>query len=199
MPLAAARERQQDLAQLEGFRFSLLSAIAQSGKESDRLRAAIEQALSAECGQCGIHVTAAELLAEVPGSVTTAQEAKIQRLRRGECARSGCDTYYYTLRFADHPDLNWDELLTLADSREAASPARLTPETGGGWVATLWLGKRLWIRIGIGLAVVVLLLAARHWHRGGSIPLIRQPENFQVDRLPDEHAEAERQVESTEP
>jgi hypothetical protein len=44
--------------------------------------------------------------------------------------------------------------------------------------------RRLLGRLFVALAVASLLLLIRQWYRGGTIPLIREPENFQVDHLP---------------
>ena len=37
-------------------------------------------------------------------------------------------------------------------------------------------------RVVIGVAILAMLWLLRQWYRGGTIPLIREPENFQVDR-----------------
>jgi len=112
--------------------------------------------------------------------------AKIGRLRLGYCAREGCESYNYRVVFLDYPPTHWPEVLAQAESlqTEARKPGR-------SWV---WIGSRLaallrprlTLRVWIVLAVALLLLLARHWQLGGTIPLVREPENFRVDPLPQE-------------
>ena len=48
--------------------------------------------------------------------------------------------------------------------------------------------RRLAARIGAGLLVVGSVWLIRQWYLGGTIPFLREPENFQVDRIDSEAA-----------
>jgi len=78
-------------------------ALAAGGLTKERCCELMRSEVRAECVQCGIHVSGEELfvLSELPGACKS--NAKVQRLRLGDCARQGCDSYYYRSRsFAQH-------------------------------------------------------------------------------------------------
>jgi len=183
MPPESFLERQEHVQNLSRFSQRLAGALSQSALGPDQLRSALSAALSGECVQCGIRITGEELIELSQPAETAESNPKIARLRQGYCARNQCDSYYYRLTFRTHPDLDWTRLLSRADSVEEAQPqptavADETKKTTPG------MGRRrLVARLLVALAVVSLLLLVRQWYRGGRIPLIREPENFQVDHL----------------
>jgi hypothetical protein len=184
MPTESFLERQEHVQNLSRFSQRLAGALGQSAPGPDQLRPALCAAVSGECVQCGIRITGEELIELSQPAETAESNPKIARLRQGYCARNHCDSYYYRLTFRTHPDLDWTMLLSRADSLNEAQalPAAVEEDTNK---TTPGVGRRRLVgRIFVALAVVSLLLLVRQWYRGGRIPLIREPENFQVDHLP---------------
>src|SRR5688572_8698514 len=101
---------QMTTKELVEFGRSLARTVARY-KEADRLRAAVDQALSGECVQCGIRLTGWEIL-QFGEEVST--DARVERLRTGYCARNGCESLFYRVTCAAHPDFDWPELLNPA-------------------------------------------------------------------------------------
>jgi hypothetical protein len=145
--------------------------------QPDKLRAAIDQALNAECVQCKIRLSGSELL---KFAEETSDDERVERLRVGYCARNGCESLFYKVICAPHPDVNWPALLNptyelTAEEKAAAQFAkrRLSWEK---------LGKKAMVRVAIGLTILVIVFLARQLYLGGSIPFVREPEDFRVDR-----------------
>ena len=177
MTLESFLERQEHVQNLSQFSQRLAGALGQCAPGPDQLRPALRAALSGECVQCGIRITGEELIDLSQPTTTAESDPKIARLRQGYCARNHCDSYYYRLTFRTHPDLDWTRLL---DSQ--TPPTAVEEET---IKTTPGVGRRgLLGRLFVALAVASLLLLIRQWYLGGTIPLIREPENFQVDHLP---------------
>jgi hypothetical protein len=140
------------------------------------VRAGVEEALSAECVQCGIKLSGAELLKL--GEAESAGDSKVDRLKTGYCARNGCDSLYYRLTRAAHPRVDWEKLMAqpvvgVVETEEQQAGARARK-----------LARRHWnlLRIGAALILLVIVLIARQIYVGGTIPFIREPEQFRVDR-----------------
>src|SRR5687768_6995605 len=112
---------QKTIKEVVEFGRSLAQTIAKE-KEADRLRAAADQALSAECVQCGIRLTGWEVL-QFGEEVST--DARVERLRSGYCARNGCESLFYRVTCAPHPEINWPALLnpthTLTEEERTAA------------------------------------------------------------------------------
>lgn len=168
--------RQEHINHLPDF---LRGVVASAGAaQNEKVRGALADALSAECVGCGVGLSGAELLELVEGS---GDNPKLKRLRMGDCARQSCSSFFYVVRGAEHPELNWPSILgeeqkASAEQQEAqAQVQRSAVRTRKGQVVK---------RVAIGVAIVVVLLMIRQWYVGGRIPLIREPEQFQVDRLP---------------
>src|SRR5688500_16037766 len=112
---------QMTIKEVAEFGRSLAQTIS-TQPEADRLRAAIDQALSAECVQCGIRLSGSELL---KFAEDTSDDSRVERLRIGYCARNGCDSLFYRVTCAPHPQIDWPGLLDpthelTADERAAA-------------------------------------------------------------------------------
>lgn len=145
---------------------------------------ALWMGISAQCAACSIHVSGEELRASGRPASDSDAPAKITRLRQGYCARQGCESFFYELTFSHCPGVDWTKLLEHTESilaeheRERDSEIRIRE--------ALWRVERIRLagRVAAYLAAVALLFIAWQWHRGGTIPLIRQPENFRVDPLP---------------
>ena len=166
MPGAADFTRQEPIRQLREFAAGLASYAAASAAP-EKVRAALGQALSARCAGCGMVITGEELLALADG---TGDSAKLRRLRLGDCARQTCASAFYTVSGAEHPGLDWPSLLAFGEAPPAARK-KLSPQR---W---LWVKKAA-----LGAVIILLLLIVRQWYLGGTIPLIRVGERFEVDR-----------------
>jgi hypothetical protein len=140
--------------------------------------------VAATCPRCGIWISGAELLALSRPPAAETGSAKIGRLRLGDCARSGCEAYHYLVTVKPHGQVDWPFLLTQAEAilREDEQPPGDSPtryQALRQLVPKLWRSsntRRLWAALGVAL----LLILARQWYRGGTIPLIRQPRHFQI-------------------
>jgi hypothetical protein len=167
---------QKTIKEVVEFGRSLAQTIANE-KEADRLRAAVDQALSAECIQCGIRLTGWEVL-QFGEEVST--DARVERLRSGYCARNGCESLFYRVSCAPHPEINWSALLnptqTLTEEERAAA------EKSAKKSAHAKTRNKALIRTGIAIAALLIVFIIRQIYVGGSIPFIREPEDFRVDR-----------------
>ena len=184
--------RQKEIRKLKPFCRALAEALRRRGLGTENARTAWRAGVAAECARCGISVSGDELFALSQPPVAGKPNPRIGRLRTGDCARSGCDSYHYQLTFKMQGQVDWADLLLQA---EATQPEQEPP--AGSDAAQRRLGAslahRLWTlrrahRLWIALAAVLLLLLLRQWYLGGRIPLLREPEHFRVDPAPREEA-----------
>ncbi len=175
--------REEHLQKLAPFCRALGEALKQAGLASDQAEAVWRTSVTGECVLCGIRVTGDELSA-LTRSPDKDPSEKIERLRLGDCARRGCDSFYYRLTFQTHPPLDWTKVLaqveTINDVPAEEAPDEATDATVPERPARSGLVRRLCIAV----AIVVVLLLARQWYLGGRIPLVREPEHFKVDPAP---------------
>jgi hypothetical protein len=171
--------RQEHLQELNRLAARLNGRIRESGGDADPLRAAIRATFSAECVQCGLQVSAAEFLTMVETDDSSTLRPKLERLRQGYCGRQGCNSYYYRFVLQTHSALNWMSLFQ--DSAAEPDPVpepedsmQRLPDPRAGWLRA---SRRSAMIVG----AIGLVLFARHWQRGGTIPWIREPEHFEVD------------------
>lgn len=182
--------RQENIRALPAFAAVLVHADAADPSQPGRLLSAVRATVSAECIQCGITVSGDELLALASPPPSTNPNPnpnpKVDRLRLGYCARSSCNSSFYRILLPAIPNLDWDQLLPAAslalgpttqphpnpDLDDATLARRATAQANT---------RRALHRAAAGAVIVLALLLARHWYRGGSIPLLREPEKFQVD------------------
>jgi len=181
--------RQQHLQTFQPFCSAIHESLGQVGLKSEEVMEVFRVALSAQCVQCGIYVSGAELFALSRQSLEGGDTPKIKRLRLGDCARKGCDSYYYRLSFEPIAGFDWPTLLARADSARHEPTTTISATTAVPMVAKaplqLVISRRAWIALG----VILLLLVIRQWYRGGRIPLIHEPEHFRVDPAPQEETE----------
>lgn len=167
---------QKTIKELVEFGRSLAQTIAKE-KEADRLRAAADQALSAECVQCGIRLTGWEVL-QFGEEVST--DTRVERLRSGYCARNGCESLFYRVTCAPHPEINWPALLN--PTHVLTEEERAAAEQSAKKTRHAKLRNKTLLRAGIAIAALLIVFVLRQIWVGGSIPFIREPENFRVDR-----------------
>ena len=185
-----ATSKQQHLLHLEDFCRGLGRALSRTGLTPAQVQAVWQSSVRAECVLCGIRVSGEELFALAQPPSALYGTVKLGRLRLGDCARHGCDSFYYRLIFQNYPRLNWPRLLAEA---EAFQPEQPSPRQRRRFAFRLPALPDFGEYSGFArrglvvLAAILFLLVARQWYRGGSLPLVRQPENFHVDPGPDMH------------
>lgn len=147
---------------------------------------------SATCVQCGITIRGDELLALVPSASDTGTpppSPRVARLRLGYCARQGCDSTYYSVRLPFPPGTECPRH-PVAGGAEPSGTGRPNPVGGRRTlrlaVAALADSLRAGgFRLAWAATVLVGLAAFRHWYTGGTIPILREPERFEVEVAPD--------------
>jgi hypothetical protein len=164
----------------------VVSALSTLGLTSAELGELFYRHLSATCVQCELGLTGEELsqlaLAE---SAEQLGEPKLARLRQGYCGRDGCDSYYYNVRFEDHPRVNW-EILIPALKTAPPPPAAPTPAPDRAEADAVAVGWRAWVasgnrRIVLGLALLLILLVVRHFWLGGRVPFLHAKPHYRIN------------------
>src|SRR5436189_2139430 len=89
---------------------SWLQTQAFSTHEAAKARELLANSLSAECISCGIQIRGADLIFILEPAKQN-ENAKIDRLRFGYCARKGCDSYYLKFLLQSSSKLNWNQVL----------------------------------------------------------------------------------------
>ena len=184
--------RQQEIPKLQPLCRALAEALRRSGLGPENAQAAWRAGVAAQCTRCGISVSGEELFALSQPPSADHASAKIGRLRLGDCARNGCESYHYQLTFKTHNQVDWADLLlrgeAIQQEQEHPAGSGAAQRQAGPFLArqpwTILKARRLWIAV----AAVLLLLLIRQWYLGGRIPLIREPEHFRVDPAPQEEA-----------
>ncbi len=176
--------RQEHLQKLEPLCRGLGEALCQGGLDQPRTAEAFRVAVSAECVTCGIRVSGQELFALSRPPSPELSGIKTGRLRRGYCAREGCDSFYYRLSFQPYCQIDWAKIL----SGVASSPSEkcALQSSRGARKAIAWPRIHLQVPRAAWLVVggIVALWLLHQWYIGGRIPLVREPEKFHVDPAP---------------
>ena len=167
---------QMTIKELVDFCRNLGETIARQ-PEPDRLRAAIDQAWSAECVQCGIRLSGSELL---KFREETSDDPRVERLRMGYCARNACESRFYRVTLAPHEQVNWPALLNPAYALGAEQKATVTSSARRRSFAEF--RQKALVRMVFFVFVLLIVFIIRQIYLGGSIPFVRQPEDFRVDR-----------------
>jgi hypothetical protein len=174
--------REEPVRRLEKIVFALRQATGQCGLPPDKAREALRLTLTAECVDCGMRVTGDELLA-LSQWPTGRESIRIERLRAGYCARETCEFDRYRLRLRKHPELSWTKLLATSQTEEPRAAVEVEPAARSEKSKPPFL-QRAAVRVGIVIAIMLLLFALRQLYFGGRIPLIREPEKFKVAPAP---------------
>ena len=178
--------RQEHLQNLAPFCHDLRETLIRAGLGPDEILAAFRITVAAECVGCGIHISGEELFALSQPPSADQASVKIGRLRLGDCARQGCDSFYYRINLHPYPGVNWPKLLSEVENRPAEQPAAEPAQVAVQTRLLRVSNSRLARRVGIVLAAGMLLLIARQFYVGGRIPFLREPEHFRVDPDPNE-------------
>ncbi len=183
MNTTVACTRQEHLANLPAFIAGLARYLDGQGatQGANAGGCLLSTAVQAHCVQCGIGVTGAELMALLGESKGDARSSKVERLGKGYCARNGCTSYYYRVEFADVPSVNWSETIARAEMLPVLAQTEATatrPLTS--YLADFLVPKHALSLTGL-VATLVVFWLARQYYVGGTIPLLREPERFEVD------------------
>jgi hypothetical protein len=175
--------RPETLSRLPAFGAALADAVKDCGLAEDERQPMLRASVSAQCSQCGITVTGEELVALTAPSAAGEMNPKLERLREGYCARDGCASYHYQLQFKPYPGVDWGRLLATAEAKMPQHGATGAAERESEAAAKRRERRQVATRVLLGLGIILLLLLIRQWYVGGTVPLIREPEHFQVDHL----------------
>ena len=178
--------REEHLQKLAGFCENLGRTLARAGLKPNEIAQVFAASLTGECVGCGIHVSGEELFALSQPPSAERANVKIGRLRLGDCARRGCDSYFYRLTFNPRPAVNWTQILIEIDT-PLPEPARKRWLPEGPYQSLLRIGRSTFVRrLALALIVATLVLVARQFYLGGRVPFLREPEHFHVDTDPGE-------------
>lgn len=134
--------------------------------------------VSADCPGCGILVCGEELRALAFPPCPELASVKLGRLRLGDCARAGCNSWHYDLHLWRQEGIDWPTLLTAAEN--LARPSHPSPRSS-------WLpGVRAFLagyvpRLSAICCLLMALWLARQLYQGGRIPFFREPEEFRIE------------------
>jgi hypothetical protein len=176
--------RRQDLRQLEWLCRTLRGVFDRAGFDPAQVREAWDAGMRAECIRCGIHVCGEELFALSQPPTAEHSTVKIGRLRLGDCARQGCESFHYEIRFENLQNVDWSWVLAevdLVEGQESGSSSNVTSPWKGLLDWRLVFG---W-RVAMTCLALVLALLWRQSYFGGRIPFVREPEQFRVDPAPE--------------
>jgi hypothetical protein len=178
-------QHQEHLFHLGEFCVALRTAIAGSGFGPDQVREIFRAFVTAECVGCRIRISGEELFALSQPPAAEYASAKTGRMRRGDCARQGCDSYYCLIGFKYYAEIDWPTILGQVErvrSDPATKPAVVNCRPSAWWalISAKVVGRTVTVT-----AVLLLMLLLKQLYQGGPIPLLREPEHFQVDVAPE--------------
>lgn len=168
---------------------ALAEGLQRSGLSDERIAEIAVSGISGECPQCHARITGKDLV-EIATVVGEADglTPRLARLRNGYCARNACDARFYELAFQNQPDLDWRPILDRSDridTRSLRQAEAVDPDVVAKSAdARSRFHRSMGLRILVPLLLLLTLLLARHWYRGGTIMFLREPEEFRVDPLP---------------
>jgi hypothetical protein len=172
--------REEHLQKLEGFCTALHEVFTRGGLSPDQSQEVWRVGVAGECTRCGIHVYGEELYALSQPPSEKYANAKLGRLRLGNCARDGCNAYSYRLAFYPYGELDWPEILANVGSHKEEAGAKPAEEFKLAHSWSFVSQSSLVRQAALGLLLVGVLLMVRQWYIGGRIPLLREPHKFQV-------------------
>lgn len=183
--------RQVHLDQLGPLAQKIVATMAAAGiPDNDRVDV-LTAHVGACCQRCGSTLSALDLLrlglSSQPESIG---DDRLARVLRGYCADEACKSYYYSFTFQDHPAITWPSVGTTAAPTpgkaqlDPAVQARIDQERAERWQRR----RRTAMRVMAGLVLLAILLLARRWQAGGSIPVLREPRQFTAAPQPEPKA-----------
>jgi hypothetical protein len=180
MPQPASTVREEHLQKLEPFCRALAQTLSGAGVKPEKTLEEFKASLTAECERCGIHLSGEELYALSQPPSEKYANVKLGRLRLGDCARQGCQSYFYRLTFRDSPSLDWPKLIARAEAIQKGETQASAPKVSTRETLRRTVFSSLALRVALALVLGVMLLALRQWYLVGEIPLLRHAEHFHV-------------------
>lgn len=179
-PSPSPLTRRVDLRGTTEFARALVEALrAAAGPE---VLPALRGGVHGVCPQCQLRLFGEDVLALAASEAPHPEVSpKLHRLSQGFCGRQGCGALFYEFTFDPVPDLDWARVLGDAD---VALGVNATPVVAAEQTATATRAharRRTTLRVVAGLGVVGLLLVVRHILTGGTIPWVREAEQFTAD------------------
>ncbi|HVR36412.1 MAG TPA: hypothetical protein VMS21_11240 [Methylomirabilota bacterium] len=170
----------------------LARALGAAGNGGGEIEALLNHAVRAECVLCGMGLSGVDLIrTEWITDPSSDSGRKLERLRLGYCARYGCSSRYYVLRFARTPGVDWPDCWEQAAALppvEAASDSESVP--GGQQAPHRFIPVRMW-RLAAQRPITVVVIAALalsvSFRTGCRIPgLTPAPRVFIVESAPEQ-------------
>lgn len=176
--------REEQIKGLIDFTSDLAAAVRHQKKGDAQAALAASEMISAECTVCKLQISGPELFKV--GEPPEAPEASgpVKRLRLGYCAHAGCESYAYRILFRNGAGMDWSAVTAHMAELAAARKIATTVGSEEGRRKLLAARWKLAGRIALGVGAILVVLAIRQWYFGGTIPLIREPEKFQVGTVP---------------
>ena len=167
------------MEKLIGYHAGLARVLAESGLSGSQLNEVFSTNLRVQCARCSIHVTSDELTCvAVTDPEAKLPHPKLERLRLGYCARDGCESDFYTIRFEGYPGVDWAVVSDKTFEWLAASDTAKQKQTRRTAVRRR---NRAVMRVVLGVIVVCSLLLCRFALSHGRLPFIKKPSKYQVD------------------
>ena len=179
MTASDAHVLQIPVQNLVRFYIGLIQALNETGVNGGQLNEIVSTFLHVECVACRIRVSGDELekVAVVDASIPLSHP-KLQRLRLGYCAREGCESGFYSVCFANHPDLDWrliaEKGASLAHANEAAERAEQSRQAS----RKRWRQRG---RLAIGIAVIIFLILLQFVVQHRRLPFTKKSHKYQID------------------
>ena len=146
-------------------------------------RAGFANALEGECLACGIKVSGEEILAL--GAEGATDGPKVERLRKGYCARRTCDSRFYQITCKPAAGIDWSPIFAMKEGYASVPDVAKEGEEGIEDSSELSANNRRVIFAVAAVSAMLLFIVGWQLYAGGSIPFLREPEKFQVDTAPD--------------
>ena len=167
------------MEKLIGYLTGLARVLAESGLSGSQLNEVFATNLRVHCTRCSIHVTGDELMSvAVADKETNLPHPKLERLRLGYCAREGCESDFYTIRFEGYAGVDWAVISDKTFEWLATSDTAKQEEIRR---TALRRRNRAIVRVVLGVIVVCSLLLCRFALSHGRLPFVVKPSKYQVD------------------
>jgi hypothetical protein len=165
--------------ELARYHAGLAQTLGEIGISGNQLNEIFSTHLRSQCARCGIHVTGEEIMSVVVADHEgKLPQAKLERLRLGYCAREGCDSDYYTIRFENHPGVDWG--MVAAKTFEWLAAADIAAKERARRIAIRRRNRTI-LRVVAGVIIVCSLLLLRFIQAHGRLPFVKKPSKYQVD------------------
>jgi hypothetical protein len=165
---------------LAAFYSALATALTENGLSGARLNELFAKSVAAECVQCGTALSGDEMgaLALADPNAELANP-KLRRLKLGYCGSAGCNSYFYMVSLNPYPDVDWSQIVAKVESRTA--PLEHEPVAVPEIALPASPRRKLFLRVAVGVLIILVLLLIRHVWSGGRIPLLQSAPKYQVD------------------